>query len=83
MNEFFQDFVAPFYLFTKANHTSNFTYVDNVYAPQKLIIKTEVEAKLIHYTFKKIQFEMELKDQKFHRFTTHHKNKSESYINIS
>ena len=81
--QFFQDFVAPFYLFTKANHTSNFTYVDNVYAPQKLIIKTEVEAKLINYTFKKIQFEMELKDQKFHRFTIHHKNKSESFINIS
>lgn len=81
--QFFQDFVAPFYLFTKANHTSNFTYVDNVYAPQKLIIKTEVEAKLINYTFKKIHFEMELKDQKFQRFTIHHKNKSESFINIS
>ena len=81
--QFFQDFVAPFYLFTKANHTSNFTYVDNVYAPQKLIIKTDIEAKLIHYTFKKMQYEMELKDQKFHRFTIHYKNKSESFINIS
>jgi hypothetical protein len=75
--------VAPFYLFTKANHSSKFTYTDNVYAPQKLIIKTEVEAKLINFLFKKLQFEMELKDQKFHRFTIHHKNKSESFINIS
>ncbi len=81
--QFFQDFVAPFYVFTKANYTSKFTYVDDVYAPQKLIIKSEVEAKLINYTFKKIHFEMELKDQKFHRFTIHHKNKSESFINIS
>lgn len=81
--QFFQDFVAPFYLFTKANHSSKFTYTDNVYAPQKLIIKTEIEAKLINFSFKKLQFEMELKDQKFHRFTIHHKNKSESFINIS
>lgn len=81
--QFFQDFVAPFYLFTKANHSSKFTYTDNVYAPQKLMIKTVIEAKAITYTFKKIHFEMELKDQKFYRFTIHHKNKSESFINIS
>jgi hypothetical protein len=81
--QFFQDFIAPFYLFTKANHTSTFTYVDNVYAPQKLIIKTEIEANIINYTFKKIHFEMELKDQKFHRFTIYHKNKTTSFINIS
>ncbi len=81
--QFFQDFVAPFYLFTKASHTSSFTYVDNVYAPQKLIIKTEVEAKMINYVFKKLQFEIELKDNKLHRFTIHHKSKSESFSNIS
>jgi urea transporter/murein DD-endopeptidase MepM/ murein hydrolase activator NlpD len=81
--QFFQDFVAPFYLFTKANYKSAFTYVDNVYAPQKLMIKTEVEAKMVNYKFKKLQFEIELKDNKLHRFTIHHKNKSESFSNIS
>ena len=81
--QFFQDFIAPFYLFTKANHTSTFTYVDNVYAPQKIMIKTEIEAKLINYTFKKINFEIELKDNKLHRFAVHIKNKSETYICIS
>lgn len=81
--QFFQDFVAPFYLFTKASHTSSFTHVDNVYAPQKLIIKSGVEAKMINYTFKKIDFEMELKDNKLYRFTIQHKNKSESFTNIS
>ena len=80
--QFFQDFVAPFYLFTKANHSSTFTYVDNIYAPQKLFINTEIETKLINYTFKKINFELELKDNKIHRFTIHHKNKTESYIHI-
>jgi urea transporter/murein DD-endopeptidase MepM/ murein hydrolase activator NlpD len=77
--QFFQDFVAPFYLFTKANHLSTFTYADNVYAPQKLIISTAIETKLINYTFKKINFEMELKDNKIHRFTVHIKNKTETY----
>ena len=81
--QFFQDFVAPFYLFTKANYTSTFTYVDNIYAPQKLITKTSIENKLINYTFKKIDFELELKDNKIYRFTLHNKNKTESFINIS
>jgi len=78
--QFFQDFVAPFYLFTKANFSSTFTYADNIYAPQKLIINAEVETKLINYTFKKVNFEFELKDNKIHRFTIHRKNKTESYI---
>jgi urea transporter/murein DD-endopeptidase MepM/ murein hydrolase activator NlpD len=77
--QFFQDFVAPFYLFTKANHSSTFTYADNIYAPQKLIIATEIETKLVNYSFKKINFELELKDNKIHRFTVHSKNKTETY----
>jgi len=81
--QLFQDFVAPFYLFTKANHTSTFTYADNIYAPQKLIIRTDIETKFINYTFKKINFEIELKEHKIHRFTIHNKNKSESYIQVS
>jgi len=81
--QFFQDFVAPFYVFTKATYTSNFSYVDNIYAPQKLIIKSDIEAKLFNYKFKKINFDMELKDNKLHRFTIHDKNKSEIYICIS
>ncbi|MGZ4117455.1 MAG: urea transporter [Bacteroidia bacterium] len=78
--QFFQDFVAPFYLFTKANYSSTFTYADNIYAPQKLIIAAAIENKLINYTFKKLNFELELKDNKIHRFTIHNKNKTESYL---
>jgi urea transporter/murein DD-endopeptidase MepM/ murein hydrolase activator NlpD len=80
--QFFQDFIAPFYLFTKANYTSTFTYCDNPYAPQKLIISSEVETKLVNFNFKKINFEIELKDQKLHRFTIHNKNKTETYLCI-
>lgn len=76
---FFQDFFAPFYLFTKANYTSRFSYADNLYAPQNILINSEIEAKIINYTFKKINYELELKDLKIQRFTIHRKNKSESY----
>lgn len=76
---FFQDFFAPFYLFTTANYTSTFSFADNLYAPQNLIINSNIEAKLINYTFKKISYELELKDHKIQRFTIHHKHKSESY----
>ncbi len=79
---FFQDFFAPFYLFTNAYYTSRFSYSDDLYAPQKLIINTEIEAKLINYVFKKINYEIELKDHKIQRFTIHNKNKSKSYICI-
>ena len=77
--QFFQDFVAPFYLFTRANSVSSFSEADNVYAPQKLLIRTEVQTKLIQYTFKKINYELELKDQQINRFSIQHKNRKETY----
>ncbi len=78
--QFFQDFFAPFYLFTKANYSSRFIHTDNLYAPQHLLIQSEIEAKAVGYTFKKINYELELKDHQIKRFTIHHKNKSENYL---
>jgi urea transporter/murein DD-endopeptidase MepM/ murein hydrolase activator NlpD len=78
--QFLQDFVAPFYLFTQANYTSTFSYADNSYAPQKLIISTEVEAKVMNLSFKKINFELELIDHTIKKLTIHQKNKTESYL---
>jgi murein DD-endopeptidase MepM/ murein hydrolase activator NlpD len=77
--QFFQDFIAPFYLFTKANYSSAFTFVDNIYAPQHIITNTEVEAKLMNKSFKKINFEIELKDNRLKKFTIHKKGKTEIY----
>jgi urea transporter/murein DD-endopeptidase MepM/ murein hydrolase activator NlpD len=81
--QFFQDFVAPFYLFTKANFTSTFTYVDNMYAPQKLIIASQVTTMLLNQTFKKINFELELKDNSLHTFTVHNKHKTIIYTLVN
>ncbi|MGZ3919704.1 MAG: urea transporter [Bacteroidia bacterium] len=75
-----QDFAAPFYLFTKANYSSGFTYADNVYAPQRLIISSGVEAKIMKHIFRKINFEIELRENKIYRFTVHTKNRSTDYF---
>ncbi|MGB2127930.1 MAG: urea transporter [Flavicella sp.] len=78
--QFFQDFLAPFYLFTQANYKASFEYADNIYAPQHLKIKASVEAKLVDYSFKKTNFELELKDYKLNSFTIHHKKHTEQYL---
>jgi hypothetical protein len=78
--QFFQDFFAPFYLFTKANYSSVFTYADNVYAPQKVMVRNTVEASIFNYRFKQINFEFELKDHKIHKFSVHQNNRSDIYI---
>jgi murein DD-endopeptidase MepM/ murein hydrolase activator NlpD len=77
--QFFQDFAAPFYLFTKATYTSKFSFSDNAFAPQNIIINTTIDAKVMEYSFKKINFEMELKDHKIGRITIHQKNKTTTY----
>jgi urea transporter len=78
--QFFQDFFAPFYLFTKANYSSVFTYADNVYAPQKVMVRNTVEASIFNYRFKQINFEFELKDHRIHKFSVHQNNRSDVYI---
>lgn len=78
--QFFQDFLAPFYLFTKATSYSTFSYTDNIYAPQNISIQTQIKTKLINYTFKSIQFELQLKNHQIHQFNIQHKNKTESYL---
>ena len=79
----FQDFLAPFYLFTKAEFSSNFTFVDNVYAPQRIIINSAIKATITNITFKKNNYELELKDSKIQRFTIKAKNKTETYFFIN
>jgi len=78
--QWIQDFVAPFYLFTKANYTSKFTYTDNINSPSVIRLSSSVEAKFVNYTFKKMNFELELKDEKIYRFTIYHSETNENYI---
>ncbi|MDX2171498.1 MAG: urea transporter [Bacteroidota bacterium] len=76
----FQDVVAPFYLFTKAKYSSTFSFIDNVYAPQHSIISTEVETQFLNRTFKKTNFEIEVKDNRINKFTIYKKGNTEIYF---
>jgi hypothetical protein len=53
---------------------------DNIYAPQALTIKSEVETKLMNWSFKKRQFEFEFIDGRMYQFKIMHKNQTEAYI---
>lgn len=77
--QFFQDFLAPFYLFTRAEFKSQFTHTDNPYAPQHLIIQSELKAKALGRVFRKKHFEMELKHGGLQRFTIHQGHTSKIY----
>ncbi len=77
--QIFQDFLAPFYLFTKAQFVSKFTFSDNIYAPQHVIIQSKVETKFLKYAFKKASFEIVLKDYQIEKFIIHQNNNSEIY----
>ncbi len=47
-----QDFVAPFYMFTKAQFSSQLVEVDQLMAPQHMRINAKVKASLLNRTFK-------------------------------
>jgi urea transporter/murein DD-endopeptidase MepM/ murein hydrolase activator NlpD len=64
-----QDFVAPFYLFTKAEYQSSYIQVDNVHDPSVATLKSSVEAKFINLRFRKIEFEIKLSNKNIHQFS--------------
>ena len=67
--QWLQDFVAPFYLFTKASYMSQSTKIDNVHQPTSTTITSSVEAKFLNYNFRKISFELEIKENNIHQFS--------------
>ena len=81
--QWFQDFIAPFYLFSKATYTSQFVYTDNPNTPQLINIKSFVEAKFINKSFRRIDFELMLSDNKFQTLSINHKGKKEKYVCVS
>ncbi len=67
--QFAQDFVAPFYLFTKADYSSSYRNIDNVHEPSTITLKASVEAKFLNYKFRQINFEIEMKNKNIHQFS--------------
>ncbi len=77
-----QDFVAPFYLFTKAAYQSSYIQVDNVHDPSIATLKSSVEAKFIKLSFRKIEFEIKLSNKNIHQFSYTQNGMLKSYVCI-
>ncbi len=60
-----QDFVAPFYIFLKATYKAHYSYADNVQSPSEIKINTVCA---IGKSKRKIDFELELKENKLSKF---------------
>jgi urea transporter/murein DD-endopeptidase MepM/ murein hydrolase activator NlpD len=74
-----QDFLAPFYLFTRAEYNSTFIHTDNIYAPQYIQIKSNVTAKFMGSVIKQLDFEIHLKDSSIDKFFIHDKSDTEEF----
>ncbi len=57
---FFQDFIAPFYLFLHATWEMNYAFIDNEISPSKIILKSIVRRKIFKKILHEIQFTIEL-----------------------
>lgn len=61
--QWIQDFVAPFYLFTRADYTSLYSQIDNIHEPSKVTLQSNVVAKFLGYPFRRDLFEIEIKEK--------------------
>ncbi|MES2778403.1 MAG: urea transporter [Bacteroidota bacterium] len=59
-----QDSIAPFYQFMKVNYQSTFITLDNTYAPNHIVINSNVKALLGEYTLKQKDYELTFTDGK-------------------
>ena len=78
--QWIQDFLAPFYRFTKANYQSKCLSVDNIIDPSHIVLQSKVEAKFINSTFKNIEFDIELRDKKIIRIGITQKGLKKNFI---
>ncbi len=77
-----QDFVAPFYIFLKANYKAIYKHADETQAPNEIIINSEVNTQLMGGRKKEILFEIELANNKIIKFTIKEKDKCIEAVNI-
>jgi murein DD-endopeptidase MepM/ murein hydrolase activator NlpD len=77
-----QDFLAPFYLFTKAEYHSSYINIDNVHDPLVATLKSSIEAKFINLSFRKIEFEIELNNKSIHQFSLNQNGILKTYVCI-
>ncbi len=74
-----QDFVAPFYIFLKATYTARYTFADDIQSPALIRINSDTA---IGKSKRKINFELELKDNRINKFIIKEKDLCISAENI-
>jgi urea transporter len=67
---FFQDFVAPFFIFLRSPFFIEYNYIDNALSPGKIILKSGVSSFIYGWKLRTINFEMEIDKSGLKRFET-------------
>ena len=57
---FFQDLIAPFFIFLKAVYHINYFYIDNILSPEKIMLKSEAASFVFGKPSDSKKFELEL-----------------------
>ncbi|MBI1836297.1 MAG: urea transporter [Flavobacteriia bacterium] len=78
--QWIQDFIAPFYRFTKASYESKCALIDNVNEPTHAILHSKVQAKFLNMTFKNMDFDIELRDKRIIRIGITQKGIKKNYV---
>lgn len=74
-----QDFVAPFFLFTKANYSAGVTLCDNYNKPKLMSIHSSATAMLFGKTIQQKQFEMSYSENALQSFSIIQQNEIKNY----
>jgi urea transporter/murein DD-endopeptidase MepM/ murein hydrolase activator NlpD len=73
-----QDFLAPFYLFTKTNYASNYTFFDNLLEPNEAVLQSKIATTFLGFKLVNKDFSILLKDKKIQGFEYSYKGKKQT-----
>lgn len=68
---FFQDFVAPFFMFIKADYTLSYDYIDDPMTSSTIRLKSKAEMKIGGMVRKSMDFELEYTNDKVSKIIAH------------
>lgn len=73
---FFQDFVAPFFMFIKADYTLFYDYIDDPMTSYNVRLSSKAEMKIGNIVRKSMNFELEFKNDKVYKIIAHNKKRT-------
>ncbi|MCK4289150.1 MAG: M23 family metallopeptidase, partial [Bacteroidales bacterium] len=70
-----QDFIAPFYMFIKADYTLEYIKMDDNFSESSVFLKSKIEIKICKKLTKEQSFEIYIKDKSIEKFVIFDRNK--------